>query len=123
MGDIKHGAGVAVQGLLQNLLGDDVQMVGGLVKNQEIGLGEHQLRQRDASPFAAGELRDSFEHIVAGEKKSGQGASNRCIIQIRVSVGNLFKQCLFRVQHVMLLIVITDMNLGAQGKGTAVSFQ
>ena len=53
MGYIEKGAGIVVQRLLQNLLGGDIQVVGRLVQNQEISLGEHQLGKGDAPPFAA----------------------------------------------------------------------
>ena len=49
MADIEDGAGVLLQGFLQDLLGGNVQMVGRLVQQQEVGLGQHQLGQRQPS--------------------------------------------------------------------------
>ena len=53
MGHIKHGARIAAEGAFQYLLGRDVQMVGGLVQQKEIGIGEHELGQGHASAFPA----------------------------------------------------------------------
>ena len=53
MGDVEHGPGVVVQRPFQDLFGGDVQVVGGLIQDQEIGLGEHKLCQRHPSPLAA----------------------------------------------------------------------
>ena len=43
MGYIEYGSGVTAQGAFQDFLGGDVQMVGGLVKEQEIGVRKHKL--------------------------------------------------------------------------------
>ena len=53
MGDIEHRTLVVVQGILQNLLGGDVQVVGGLVQDDEVGIGEHELCQGNPPPFSA----------------------------------------------------------------------
>ena len=45
MGNVEDGSLVLVQGIFQYLLGSDVQMVGRLIKDDKIGLGEHQLSQ------------------------------------------------------------------------------
>ena len=45
MGNVEDGSLVLVQGIFQDFLGGDVQMVGRLIKDDKIGLGEHQLSQ------------------------------------------------------------------------------
>ena len=117
MGHVEDRAGVMIQGLLQDLLGNDVQMVGGLVQNQEIGFRKHQLGKGNTATFAAGQLRDPFEHIVSREKKGCQGTADGGIIQIRVGIGDFLEQGLFRMQYMVLLVVVSDLNLGAQCKG------
>ena len=52
MGNVEDGSLVLVQGIFQYLLGSDVQMVGRLIEDDKVGLGEHQLRQGDTAPLA-----------------------------------------------------------------------
>ena len=58
MGDGDHGAGVALQKLLQPVHRFGVQVVGGLVQQQHIGLGQQQAAQGHAALFTAGEHAD-----------------------------------------------------------------
>ena len=55
MGDGHHGAGVALQKLLEPVHRFGVQVVGRLVQQQHVGLGEQQLAQRHAALLATGE--------------------------------------------------------------------
>ena len=71
MGHIEQSPGIVVQRLLKDLLGGDVQMVRGLVQNQEVCLGKHKLSQRNPSPFSAAAFSDQFKNIIPGEQKSG----------------------------------------------------
>lgn len=58
MGDCQDGAGVAGQVRFEPLDALGVEVVGGLVEQQQVGLGQQQLAQRDAAPLAAGEVGD-----------------------------------------------------------------
>ena len=58
VGNGHHGAGEAVQKLLQPLDGLCVQVVGGLVEQQHVGLGQQQPAQRDAALLAARQRAD-----------------------------------------------------------------
>ena len=58
MGDAHHGAGEAVQELLQPLDRLGVQVVGRLVEQQHVGFGQQQLAQRDATLLAARQRAD-----------------------------------------------------------------
>ncbi len=53
MGDIQDGALIAVDGVLQDFLGHYVQVVGGLVQYEEIGVAQHKLGQGDPAPLSA----------------------------------------------------------------------
>src|SRR6218665_3548110 len=55
MGDGHDGAGKAVQELLEPVDGLGVGVVGGLVEQQHVGLGQQQPAQRDAALFATGQ--------------------------------------------------------------------
>ena len=58
MGDGHHGAGEAHQELLQPFHRFRVQVVGGFVQQQHVGLGQQQLAQRHAALLAAGQRAD-----------------------------------------------------------------
>ena len=56
MGDDKDRARIGAQMALEPVDGLGVEMVGRLVEQKQIGLLEKQAAERDAAPFAAGEL-------------------------------------------------------------------
>ena len=58
VGDADHGARVALQEDLQPLHAFGVQVVGGLVQQQHVGLAQQQPAQRDAALLAAGQRAD-----------------------------------------------------------------
>ena len=111
MRNVEDRSGVAVQCLLQDFLGCDIQMVGRLIEDQEVGLGEHQLCERDTTALTTGEGRDQLKYIIVGKKKGGEHVSDLCLGKGRVGIGNFLKDGFFRMQYVMLLIVIADLNL------------
>jgi hypothetical protein len=58
MGDCQHGTGVRGEMLLQPLHALGVQVVGGLVEQQQVGLAQQQLAQGDPATLTTGEHRD-----------------------------------------------------------------
>ncbi len=61
-------------------------MVGGLVQDQEIGLGEHQLGQGDPASLAAAQVSDALKHVVAGEQEGGQHVADLGVVHVGVGV-------------------------------------
>ena len=59
VGDRHHGARVLLQVLLQPLHALRVQVVGRLVEQQQVRLGQQQRAQRDPAPLAAGQHADT----------------------------------------------------------------
>ena len=55
MGDGDHGAGILGEESLQPRDAFRIQMVGWLIEQQHVRIGQQQLTQRDAPPFAAGQ--------------------------------------------------------------------
>ena len=53
--------------------GGDVQVVGGLVQQQQVGIGEQQARQEGARALPAGEMLER-QVIVARTKNPGRSA-------------------------------------------------
>ena len=58
MGDRDHGAGVLLQVLLEPQHALGVEVVRRLVEEQQVGLLQQELRERDAALLTAGEIRD-----------------------------------------------------------------
>src|SRR6185503_6778415 len=56
--DDQDRAGIVAQMAFQPVHGFGVEMVGGLVEQQQVGLVEQQLAERDAAAFAARQLVD-----------------------------------------------------------------
>ncbi len=86
MRNIQHSSGIAVQCFFQNFLGCDIQMVGRLIKDQEIGFGKHQFGKRNTTSFATGKRGDHFEYIVSGKEKCCQHITDLCLGQCRICV-------------------------------------
>ena len=53
VGDQQQSAGIGHQSLGQVLPGIDIQMVGGLVQEQQVGPFQHDLRKAEAGQLAA----------------------------------------------------------------------
>ncbi len=60
MADDDERAAAAVEFALQPFDGGEIEMVGGLVQQQDIGRGRQHPRQRRAAGFAAGQMRGIF---------------------------------------------------------------
>ena len=98
-------------------------MVGRLVQNQEVGVAEHELGETYPSALSAAYVADPLENIITGKKESSKYIADFRIGEIRIVVGNFVKQCFFRVEYMMLLVVITDFHIGAETEEAAVCRQ
>jgi len=58
--------------LLERLAALDVEVVGRLVEDQHVGARVHQDRQREPSPFTAGEPVERLLGLLAGEQEPAQ---------------------------------------------------
>jgi len=56
---------VILQRRQQHVLGAHIEVIGGLVEQQEIGRHHQHARQRVAVAFASGEHADALEHFLA----------------------------------------------------------
>ena len=64
--------GAANEGDLQPLEGGDIEVVGGLVEHQQVGVGRQQARQGHASLLATGERRGTVVPVAARDAQPGQ---------------------------------------------------
>ncbi len=72
MGNDEEGAGVVDECFLQDVLRLHVEVVGGLVENEEVGRADQHADQGDAGALAAAEDSDFFEDIVAFEEETAE---------------------------------------------------
>src|ERR1039457_6863944 len=68
VGDQQHRALVLLEREVEGVDGLQIEVIGGFVEHQEIGLLEHQAAEDEAGGFAAGERASGFERVVATEK-------------------------------------------------------
>lgn len=95
VGDRDDGAGVLREVLLQPLHGLGVQVVGGLVEQQQVGGFEQQLAQRDAATLTTGQVGDG---PVAG--RAAQGVHG--LLQLGVQVPRVrVVQVLLELAHLV----------------------
>ena len=72
MADQDHGAVEIVQRRQQFVAGVDVQMVGRLVQDQQVGLVQRRQRQHQPRPFAARQLAHLGLRLVGGKTETAQ---------------------------------------------------
>ena len=76
VGDQQHRALVALQRDVERVDGFEVQVVGGLIEDQDVGLGEDQLAEDQTRLFAARERLGRLLTFLAGEKHLAQDAAD-----------------------------------------------
>ena len=114
---------IGIQDRLQYLLRRNVQVVGGLIQQQEIGILQGKFRQRQPPAFAAGKHGHFLEGVIAGEQipadvvaaLGGQhaGRGRQDLVQHR----------LFRVQPLVRLRKIADVQAGTENHLAAQRFE
>ena len=68
--DEHERAGEVEQVLFEDFERGDVEVVGGLVEQQNVGGLEHELGDEHARPFAAGEIADRLVELLAGKEEA-----------------------------------------------------
>ena len=87
MADDDHGLGVARQMLLQPQRAFEIEIVGRLVEQQQIGFGEQRRRERHAHAPAAGEFRARTLLVGGGEAEPGEDRSGARRRRVRADIG------------------------------------
>ena len=78
--DQERGVGRAHE-RLERLAGGNVEVVRGLVEEEQVRRQQEEQRQLQARALAAGERPDFLEHVVAAEQEAGQVAARRALSQ------------------------------------------
>ena len=117
VGDGEDGAGVAREVLLepQHRLG--VEVVGGLVEQQQVGLLQQQLAQRDAAALATGEHGD-----VGVRRRAAQGVHR--LLELGVEVPRVgVVDVLLELAHLLEQRVVVGVGLGHLGGDLVVAVE
>ena len=133
MADEYEGCGALLDKLLQPLDGLDVEVVGGLVEEEDVGLAEQYLRQLDAHAPATGELPRGAVEIGALEAQARQRALHLGLILLAThhleaflllgEAGDELHVAVALVvgalSHLLLHTAQLSLNLRPTGKGLA----
>ena len=110
VGDQDKGVWIVLQILFEPVARFEVEVVGGLIEQQQIGLGQQELGETDAHLPAAGKLAGGAVHILA---RKAQAVEHRAGLRFQriavaalelglhavVAVGDLFVLGALRVDH------------------------
>ena len=90
----------------QHVLGAQVEVVGRLVEQQEIGRPQQHARQRVAVALAAREHADALEDVVVGKQETAeQGAQARLVAEGRGrDAGEVVEQPRVRIERLVLVL-------------------
>ena len=72
MADHQHRTGVTLEVIFQPFHGGKIQVVGGLVQNEDVRLFQQQLCQTQSCQFAAGEHRNVLLPCILRKAHAGQ---------------------------------------------------
>ena len=94
-----EGEGVIGQILLQPVAGFQIQVIGGLVEQQQVGLLEQQLGERDAHLPAAGKFLGAAVPIGMREAEAGENGADLRLDGVAVAVAKIGVQVVEAVGH------------------------
>src|SRR5262249_3433853 len=115
MGDENYGAGEFFKRLQEDILGAQVEMVGGLVEQQEIRRMQQHARQSITIALATGKHADGLEDLVIGEKKTTQQAAEFSLRGARSDRKKIVEQPGLRVERLVLILgKVVDFNVVAE---------
>ena len=110
--DKNHRPGILAEELFQPLSARDVEVVGRLIEQQHVRLGQQQLRQRESVFLAAGKIAHfDLERFVA-EPESVQGFINLVIDGIAAGRLNLLFELFVALHQLFELIAVGLGHLG-----------
>ncbi len=108
-------ARVLHQGFKQHVFGAQVEVVGGLIEQQEVGGVQQHLEQRVAVALASGKNADALEHIVSGKKKTAEQAAQLGLRGGCREFSKVVEDASFRIEFfVLILREIVGLDVVAQ---------
>ena len=121
VGDDDEGTRILEEGILEDVLGVHVEVVGRLVEDEEVGGCEQQLGQCEAGFFAAGEHLDLLLAVLAVEEEGAKDVAYLGADVARSDVVDSLEDRLLAVEHGGLVLgVVAELDLGAKLEGAGV---
>ena len=114
MRDQQDRPGIISQDFLQNFLGGQVKMVGGLVQQEQIGIRKRQFCQRQPSSLAAAERRDAVKDLFALKTITSQIVTHLSRQKVGHDSVDLLDQVAAGVKVFVRLGKIAHLKAGAQ---------
>ncbi len=115
MGDHNQGAGELQQGLFQHLLGAQVQVVGGLVQDEEVGLCKADDCQLQPGLFPAGKLAYPLEDILPLKAHGPQHIPQRGLVAAGICLPKGIQHRQVSIQMLAPLVVVGGLHPPAPG--------
>ena len=109
MGDENDGAFVFGDGLEDFVAGGGVEVVGGLVEEEDVGAGGDERGEGETGLFAAGEDPGGFEGVVAGEEEGAEDGTSLSVVELGGDVGEVLKHGSVEIEGVVLLGEVADL--------------
>jgi len=104
VGNENYRAGVLHQGFEQDVFGAQVEVVGGLIEQQEVGGVQQHFEQRVAIALSAGEDADALKDIVAREKKTAEQAAQLGLRGGGREFAEVVEDASFRIEFFILVL-------------------
>ena len=103
VGNHHDRVGVTAQVALQPVARLQVEVVGGLVQQQQVRLFEQQLGEGDAHLPTARKLLGTAPPVVLGEPQAGQHRARLCLDRVAVARAEFAVQALEAIRHLLVL--------------------
>jgi hypothetical protein len=99
----------------QDIFGAQVEVVGGLVEQQEVGGMQQHFQQRVAIALASGEHADALEDIVSRKKKTAEQAAQLGLRRGGRKFAEIVENARFRIEFLVLVLrEVVEMNFVAE---------
>src|SRR5271156_191896 len=122
VGDEDHSAGEGVDGFEQHILGTQIEVVRGLVKEKKICGADKNLGQGVTVALAAREYTEGLEDVFAGEEEASQKAAQFGFGDFRRDAADVGEHAGAWVEHLVLVLrevfsenVVTKLERAAGG--------
>ena len=110
MGDQDDGTGEGRQRPQDLLAAGRVEVVGGLVQEQDVGAGDHQDGQRQAGLLAAGQDARRLVGVGSGEQEGAQHAAHLGVVHAGGGAAQVLHDARRGVDGLVLLGVVADLE-------------
>ena len=108
--DEEHGAVEVQQRPFQGVAGPEVEVVGGFVEDEEIGVRGGQPGQRRPATLAAAEVAHPLQRRVAADAEAGQQVAALLVVELLVRRADGLQGGLLVVQGGQLLVEVTHRH-------------